>query len=93
MKSWKTYILCPINRVMKDTLYFALTLLFLLSSVTVNAKTHQNSLNLIGHGGPVNAVSISSNGENVLSGSLDYAVMLWNISKPQPTNTKRFITH
>ena len=41
----------------------------------------------------MNAVAISPDGKSALSGSLDYAVMLWEINKPQPESTKRFITH
>lgn len=48
---------------------------------------------LIGHGGPVNSVSVSPDGKRAISGSLDYAVMLWDIDKPKPQNTKRFIEH
>jgi cytochrome c len=65
----------------------------LISGSTSYADTIKNPKNLVGHGGPVNAVSVSPDGKSALSGSLDYAVMLWDIKNPQPTNTKRFIRH
>jgi len=78
---------------MKTTSHIILAFLFLIICTTFHADANKNPQNLVGHGGPVNAVSISPDGKSALSGSLDYAVMLWDIKKPQPTNTKRFITH
>ncbi|KAG1694936.1 Cytochrome c [Nymphon striatum] len=48
--------------------------------------------------GPVNSVAISPDGKSVLSGSLDYAVMLWDLDTPKPTTKSviqnhRFIAH
>ncbi len=72
-------------------IFFIFISLFL--PLVCHADTSKNPKNLVGHGGPVNSVSISPDGKTALSGSLDYAVMLWDIDKPQPKNTKRFITH
>ncbi|KAG1682739.1 Vegetative incompatibility protein HET-E-1 [Nymphon striatum] len=57
-------------------------------------KSQERSQNLVGHGGPVNTVAVSPNGGKAISGSLDYAVMLWDIKPPQITKKpKRFVEH
>ncbi|MCU7807038.1 MAG: cytochrome C [Candidatus Thiodiazotropha sp. (ex Semelilucina semeliformis)] len=71
---------------------FLAFLLFSQFSSTV-ADTPEDTRQLNGHGGPVNCVSISPDGKQVISGSLDYTVMLWDIDKPRPKNTKRFQEH
>lgn len=60
---------------------------------SAGATTPDLSRQLIGHGGPINSVSISPDGKQAISGSLDYAVMLWDIAQPTPQNTRRFIQH
>ena len=47
----------------------------------------------MGHGGPVNAVSVNADGTRIISGSLDYSMMLWNLEQPSPTIIKRFSEH
>ena len=57
-------------------------------------KPADRSGNLVGHGGPVKAVAISKNGKFALTGSFDYAAMLWNISKGKtPQLINRFADH
>ncbi|GAA0411632.1 c-type cytochrome [Cocleimonas flava] len=51
----------------------------LLFHSNLNADAAENNRNLVGHGGPVNTVAISPDGKSALSGSLDYAVMLWDL--------------
>ncbi len=49
--------------------------------------------NLIGHGGPVNSVAISNDGQYALTGSLDYAVMLWDLQSKSNEPLLRFTDH
>ena len=37
------------------------------------------SAELIGHGGPVRAIAVSSDGATALTGSFDYSLMLWDL--------------
>ncbi len=84
-------------------LIFTLPICLLFSSNLI-ADVAKNNKNLIGHGGPVNTVAISPDGKTALSGSLDYAVMLWDLDEgsgaiKNAANTKptkqnhRFIAH
>ena len=73
--------------------FIVLILLLLIVSNHIHADKQSESKNLIGHGGPVNAVAISPDGTTALSGSLDYAVMMWDISSAKTKNIKRFIEH
>ena len=60
-----------------------ITVLSQASYAETSTKASQKNKSLVGHGGPVNAVTISPDGKTALSGSLDYKVMLWDIhSKP-----------
>ena len=49
--------------------------------------------NLTGHGGPVKAIAIDPEGNRVLTGSFDYAMMLWDISGSIPKLLARFDAH
>lgn len=42
-------------------------------------KGRDNPANLVGHGGPIKAVAISSDGRFALSGSFDYSAVLWRL--------------
>lgn len=52
-----------------------------------------SSGNLVGHGGPVKAVRIDIASGRALTGSFDYAMMVWDISGPQPRELARFEDH
>lgn len=52
-----------------------------------------NPNNLVGHGGPVNCISVSPDGSSALTGSLDYTVMLWDIKQQKPKLNMRFVKH
>ncbi|MBW9271208.1 MAG: cytochrome C [Candidatus Thiodiazotropha sp. (ex. Lucinisca nassula)] len=71
--------------------FFAFLLFSHFSST--GAETPDTNRQLNGHGGPVNCVSISPDGKQAISGSLDYTVMLWDLDSPQPKSTKRFLEH
>ena len=73
------------------SLFIAFLLLGQFPSTVADTPEHTRQLD--GHGGPVNCVSISPDGKQVISGSLDYTVMLWDIDKPRPKSTKRFLEH
>ena len=48
----------------------------------LNAQTktgEENSSNLVGHGGPIKAISIDASGQFVLTGSFDYSAGLWSL--------------
>ena len=90
--------LCPPKFVARSV-HFLVLLCFLQStpsfanesSTQVVAKSVTETLS--GHGGPVNTVAVSPDGKALLSGSLDYAVMLWDLTV-QPVQVKqRFIAH
>lgn len=49
--------------------------------------------NLIGHGGPVKAIAVSADGRLALTGSLDYSMMVWDLSGPRPHERSRFDDH
>lgn len=49
--------------------------------------------NLVGHGGPIKAVRIDVATGRVLTGSFDYAMMVWDISGPEPRQLARFEDH
>ena len=49
--------------------------------------------NLTGHGGPVKAIAVDRGGRRALTGSFDYAMMLWDISGPVPKELARFDAH
>ncbi|MGI9482600.1 MAG: c-type cytochrome [Hyphomicrobiales bacterium] len=47
----------------------------------------------VGHGGPVKSVAISPDGAHALSGSFDYSMIYWDISKENPEVVTRFDDH
>ncbi len=49
--------------------------------------------NLVGHGGPVKAIAVSAQGTHALTGSFDYAMMLWQIGRAEPRLIRRFDQH
>jgi cytochrome c len=49
--------------------------------------------NLIGHGGPIKAVAIDGADGRVLTGSFDYAMMSWDISRQEPQLLRRLDDH
>ncbi|SDO22178.1 cytochrome c [Filomicrobium insigne] len=49
--------------------------------------------NLVGHGGPVKAISVDRAHERVLTGSFDYAMMLWDVSGEKVDEGRRFDEH
>lgn len=49
--------------------------------------------NLVGHGGPVKAVSVHRANNRVLTGSFDYAMMLWDVSGTAPVELQRLAEH
>jgi cytochrome c len=48
---------------------------------------------LVGHGGPVHAIQLNKAKTRALTGSLDYAMMLWDISGDRPKELRRFDEH
>ena len=50
--------------------------------------------NLVGHGGPVRAIASNSQSGQLLTGSFDYAMMLWQVGEDgPPRQMKRFDDH
>lgn len=49
--------------------------------------------NLVGHGGPVKAVAVDQATHRALTGSFDYAMILWDISQERPRILHRFAEH
>ena len=56
-------------------------------------KRERAAGNLVGHGGPVKAIAINASGTRALSGSFDYAMMLWDLSVSPPRILRRFDQH
>lgn len=48
---------------------------------------------LVGHGGPVHAVQLNKAKTRALTCSLDYSMMLWDISGDRPKEIRRFADH
>ena len=69
------------------------SLILLSSAAAAGIPSAHNPKNLVGHGGPVNCISVSPDGSSALTGSLDYTVMLWDIQSQKPRLNKRFVKH
>lgn len=49
--------------------------------------------NLVGHGGPVKAITVNRKNSQVLTGSFDYAMMVWDVSGDTPVELRRLAEH
>lgn len=49
--------------------------------------------NLVGHGGPIKAIAVDSLSERAVTGSFDYAMMVWDISGAAAKVLRRFDQH
>jgi cytochrome c len=49
--------------------------------------------NLIGHGGPIKALAVDATTGRALTGSFDYAMMLWDVTAEVPLRLKRLDEH
>ncbi|MEM7747403.1 MAG: c-type cytochrome [Pseudomonadota bacterium] len=59
-----------------------------------NGAKKQGSANLEGHGGPVKAIAVDHTSGRILTGSFDYAMMLWQLSEDgSAKQLKRFDDH
>jgi len=52
-----------------------------------------SSGNLVGHGGPVKAITVDRSRNRVLTGSFDYSMMLWDVSAEAPVVLRRLAEH
>jgi len=57
------------------------------------SATSQRARDLVGHGGPVHAIQLNGDKTRALTGSFDYAMMLWDISGDKPKVLRRFDKH
>ncbi|MCB1547126.1 MAG: cytochrome C [Hyphomicrobiaceae bacterium] len=57
------------------------------------ARRREVDGNLVGHGGPVKAVRVSADGRYALTGSFDYAMMLWDLAPARPKVVLRLAEH
>jgi len=57
------------------------------------SQLSQEKRNLVGHGGPVHAIQLNKDKTRALTGSFDYAMMLWDISGEEPKVLHRFDAH
>lgn len=73
MKRWQLLL------VSVSSLTFFLTAFFS-SGFTAPPTGENNPANLIGHGGPIKSISISRDGQAVLTGSFDYSAILWKLN-------------
>jgi cytochrome c len=66
------------------------------NSVAVGAGAEarpQPSGNLVGHGGPINAIRVDPATGRALTGSFDYSMMVWNVAGDEPRQLFRFADH
>lgn len=57
------------------------------------SKRRMSPGNLVGHGGPVKAVRVDAAAGLALTGSFDYALMVWDVSGESPREVARFADH
>lgn len=59
-------------------------LIILLAYVQISQSYAQDlPLQLIGHGGPIKAISVSADGKTALTASFDYSIGYWDLTKPE----------
>jgi len=66
--------------------------LILAAAGAVMARVTLDPHDLVGHGGPVKAIAISPDGNEAITGSFDYSMLLWRLGK-RPQVEKRFFEH
>jgi cytochrome c len=49
--------------------------------------------NLVGHGGPIKAIRVDPASGRALTGSFDYAMMVWDVAREEPSRIFRFEDH
>lgn len=49
--------------------------------------------NLVGHGGPIKAITVDAMSQRVLTGSFDYAMMVWDVGGAEPKPLHRLDRH
>lgn len=49
--------------------------------------------NLVGHGGPIKAIAVDQASGRALTGSFDYAMMVWDLSQSEPKLLHRLADH
>ena len=52
-----------------------------------------DSLDLKGHGGPVKTIAVAPDGERAVTGSFDYAMIVWQLDAKPPAVAHRFLDH
>lgn len=65
----------------------------LLPAASAHAGEVLDPRDLKGHGGPVKAIAVSPDGREALTGSFDYAVMVWRLDGARPAIEVRFLDH
>jgi cytochrome c len=63
------------------------------SAASENADDRDWPDRLVGHGGPVKAVSVSAEGREALTASFDYSIILWDLNGDDGAVRKRLIGH
>src|SRR5437588_9017260 len=63
---------------------------FLVSALLICSGANQAFAELRGHGGPVRALAISSDGSTAISGSFDQSAILWNLRDATAISVLRF---
>ena len=73
------------------TLIISACFIFLSSPSLLNANEWPEKL--VGHGGPIKAISISADGKHALTSSFDYSIIYWDISSPEAKIIHRLQGH
>lgn len=61
--------------------------------VDMPARANDLPEKLIGHGGPIKAISISADGKHALTASFDYSIIYWDLEGPEGSIRHRLIGH
>lgn len=70
-----------------------LLLMLMASSGFSQSRAEELPDKLVGHGGPIKAISISADGRNALTASFDYSIIYWDLTGPEGTIVHRLIGH
>ena len=60
---------------------------------TVEKKRRAAPGNLVGHGGPIKALAVDAAKARALTGSFDYAMMVWDVGAEMPVRLRRLDDH
>ena len=84
------------NQALRCIVLYIPALLVLILVLPLRAATAQETglpVKLVGHGGPIKAISISDDGKYALTASFDYSIIHWELSGKNGKILHRLIGH